>query len=692
MRPNSHALRVVHFLTLTILFGCCFTLPVAAQSGPPPLSPEEIERDTVDHTIAQLRAQCASFTKTFQSITDVEQATSDLVELQRNQIGGELQSLSEIRRRLQAIIQISALLPQFTGAAHTTAQNKVVELQFELAKLKAAAPKPTTTGCAATPGSTPPPVAPQTNSNSVSAPANTTAPPQTTALTDPPPQDSKNKTNNSSTQLPAGGALAGRVLDDLTGQPLADASVIAKCGANGEGEYNSRTDAAGFYHFDAILESTCLIRAAKFLTPLEVDMGKKSTPAAAFDCNKTYDIGSTANNAEVISAVAKAHAEDGPQLTLRSYQERTVKNLTPSSSGTPTLVQDLRLSERRASIGEFARTIVGFEQSGASSAPSVQKYFTDFWVSIPFPLLAHRRETFKSRIEDFNFGMPFRLWGDFRITSVPQQVSSSIGEFAVTFTDQIGAVKVNQVAQATEFMIGGEYRLMHWGVTSSRLLSFDQSSRERFALYATTGFGRITPLNPRDSLEVFKNPTPGTEPDFDNQIARQNLTSQIAGKQFLAFIPDDRYKFYKEYYTGFRIKTFYYDRDTDEPLRRFPATLEASFGQNETVTGGRLHRVVARLEGFYPLPYDAVHFMYLFGTADLIMGGQKGGRAILLDPATNAPAIPDPSVFIIHAPQLDRDHYRLGVGIDFLQLVDAIKNKNKDKPATEAPAPAPAKN
>jgi hypothetical protein len=36
--------------------------------------------------------------------------------------------------------------------------------------------------------------------------------------------------------------------------------------------------------------------------------------------------------------------------------------------------------------GETLRTIVGFEQSGASSAQSAQRFFTDFYVSVPFSM------------------------------------------------------------------------------------------------------------------------------------------------------------------------------------------------------------------------------------------------------------------------------------------------------------------
>ncbi len=67
---------------------------------------------------------------------------------------------------------------------------------------------------------------------------------------------------------------------------------------------------------------------------------------------------------------------------------------------------------------------------------------------------------------------------------------------------------------------------------------------------------------------MFNNPAPGVELAFDQQIAALGLTSQLAGKKFVAFASQDRDKFFRQYYAGIRLKTFYYDRDTDEPQRR----------------------------------------------------------------------------------------------------------------------------
>jgi hypothetical protein len=108
---------------------------------------------------------------------------------------------------------------------------------------------------------------------------------------------------------------------------------------------------------------------------------------------------------------------------------------------------------------------------------------------------------------------------------------------------------------------------------------------------------------------------------------------------------------------------------------------DAVFGQNANVTGGALQGVVARLDGFYPLPFDTLRYIYLFGSADLRVGGKLSQGTILLQPATNYPALPNADTFQIQSPPLARDQYRLAVGIDIIQLIDAIKNRNQNKPS-----------
>ena len=78
-------------------------------------------------------------------------------------------------------------------------------------------------------------------------------------------------------------------------------------------------------------------------------------------------------------------------------------------------------------------------------------------------------------------------------------------------------------------------------------------------------------------------------------------------------------------------------------LRR---TFDAAVGQNETVTGGALQGAALRFDSFYALPAPGGDFVYLYGTLLMKANGRGAGS----------------------------DLYRLGVGIDLVQLLKALRS------------------
>jgi hypothetical protein len=324
----------------------------------------------------------------------------------------------------------------------------------------------------------------------------------------------------------------------------------------------------------------------------------------------------------------------------------------PSPGATPeTIQQDLQIVVKP--LGEFSRAIVGLEQAGASSAKSVQKYFLDLTLSTPLP--------FQKYIDPF-FGARGRAWGTIRVTTVPQQISTTIGEFAPAFATQVSKVKVNEVAQAAEFLAGLEYRMVKGGKLPFPFGSFDNSTTNKFTMSLIVGAGAITPLNPRDTLEIFK-VFPGAP----------GLPPQAVGKDFVAFVSPDRDRFFRQYYAGLRFQTYYFSaQNEDIPLSRFPATLDLTFGQNESVTGGRLRGGIVRIEGFYPLPYDGMKFINLFGTVLMKLTRTQITEPLILEPAPAGTTIPAANAVIVTVSQINRDYYRLGVGIDFMAFIKAM--------------------
>jgi hypothetical protein len=98
-----------------------------------------------------------------------------------------------------------------------------------------------------------------------------------------------------------------------------------------------------------------------------------------------------------------------------------------------------------------------------------------------------------------------------------------------------------------------------------------------------------------------------------------------------------------------------------------------TIGQNEYVTGGRMHGPVIRMEGFFPLPYDKAKFISLFATAQMIPGRANiSGVPLILPAAPAGTAFPADNVLLIGTSQPNRDHYRIGVAFDAIPLVKRI--------------------
>src|SRR5665213_4289717 len=98
-------------------------------------------------------------------------------------------------------------------------------------------------------------------------------------------------------------------------------------------------------------------------------------------------------------------------------------------------------------------------------------------------------------------------------------------------------------------------------------------------------------------------------------------------------------RFYRQYYGGVRVQSTQHTH-----------ILDVSLGQNEAITGGTLHGMVMRVDGFYALPVSGGNFLYLFGT-------------VMLRATPGAPGSGDGG----------HDSYRVGVGVDLVQMLKALR-------------------
>jgi hypothetical protein len=323
--------------------------------------------------------------------------------------------------------------------------------------------------------------------------------------------------------------------------------------------------------------------------------------------------------------------------------------------------------------GEQFHAIVGFQQSGASGSDSTQKFFFDMYVSRPIPQL------FSASAKDTD--SVFRWWGNVRIGTAPRSTSTAATLTALR-TDLKG-LKVNELAQAAEFLTGVDLRLASH---CCPLWSQSADARQRFRLSFVMAFGATGSLKADTSVSdapVFFIPGGPTLDDFKKQFgaagdARYKYVSFLAPRQ-------DRYS--KEYFGGFRLTTHYADK-YGTPSTNPPAMVFAGVGQNELITPQRFRGAVARFEAFYPLGTgnhsSFFSTIYLFGTAQLRMGGAHASffalAPVCTDAANTMPAncraaspaaSTDNTLYIID--RSSRDYYSIGLGLDVVQILSRAK-------------------
>lgn len=304
------------------------------------------------------------------------------------------------------------------------------------------------------------------------------------------------------------------------------------------------------------------------------------------------------------------------------------------------------------------RAIVGFEQSGASSAASEGRPFLDLFFFGPL----HFGKSCKKDVATENCIPWVSTWGDVRFSSVPQQISA-FSSFASGFASPLAEGKLTELVQGFDFMAGLE---IFSGLKTDRaFISPIPGIRHHTSMYFTGGFGAISPLDPQRSAQIFEIPV-----DANPQRAtflRDFPEATRNGAKYIAFVAPERDRFLRQYYGGVRFKTHFIDRNGDY-INRFPAVLDVTAGQSDAVTGGRLSRVVFRLEAFYPFPVKEASFLYFYGSAMMKVGGRKTDKtpyALITAPST---VLLTGNDVVITTQQFNRDFYRIGIGVNLTDL------------------------
>lgn len=317
------------------------------------------------------------------------------------------------------------------------------------------------------------------------------------------------------------------------------------------------------------------------------------------------------------------------------------------------------------------RAIAGFEQAGASSANSETKPFLDLFFTGP--------------LLDGGAGFPrLATWGEARFSTTPEQTAAA-GAFPSNLVNQVTEKNTVDLVQSFDFLAGLEYRLVK---SDSYFPSLLPNVKQRMGVYLVGGGGAISPLTTkRESAQIFT--VPSTQ-SGQFELFKERFGEDAVAQKYIAFVLPERDRFLRQYYGGLRFKTYYFDKDR-HLINRFPAILDVMVGQNEAVTGGTFKNDVTdlsgkvigkkrswvfRLDGFYPLPVGKLSFLYLYGTALMKLGG--GGvhitTPLFLDTAPGDVLVTNNNVFVAPNLQLNRDYYKIGVGINLLDLKPKPKN------------------
>jgi hypothetical protein len=302
--------------------------------------------------------------------------------------------------------------------------------------------------------------------------------------------------------------------------------------------------------------------------------------------------------------------------------------------------------------------IVGISGSAASSTTMQAKLFAQLYGDAPL----------------WGSHNLLRGWGFLRIGSIAQTDFSAVLNQGSSVVTDVTSLQVQQLVQSGEMGAGLEIPIGHV-----------KYPLKNPALSFIVGGGAITPLSTQQiqqsnqtylvSPDVQQFYTSGAYAKYLSQFQSTcpssdtpaGTTPADAGSSacYVAFYPQDRSRFLRNYSFGFRTKV----PVPDDMQPTFPFTFDTTVGQNEYVTGGMMRGWVLHIASATPLPYATG--LFLFGGMDFGVTGHGDKPGPLLFPTTSAttPAPAAGNTIDIVVPQPNRDRYIFGVGVDIAGVI-----------------------
>jgi hypothetical protein len=335
--------------------------------------------------------------------------------------------------------------------------------------------------------------------------------------------------------------------------------------------------------------------------------------------------------------------------------------------------------------------LVGINAGGSSSSGPSWQYFAEFNVIAPW------------NCGDGKIAYPLQhkcwMWLDPRIASVPSANSTSLttlGSGSAALAG-IGNQSIGQIAQSLEFQGGLEFYLTSpWqGAQFGRSRNW-----ERTAVSFIAGGGVVTPfgaaagapefsLNANAAQQFNQNPALASQyPQlamalcsygFAGSNCPKTPPSASGGPSIVAFVAPARSRFYRDFYAGVRLRTFYLKGACPDPSlhlpapdckleNTFPGTLDIRFGEDETVTAGHLAPLVMTVAASYPLP-GTNGSMRVFGSVYSRLRVNRSSNPLVLAPSASYATLDQPSVVVQPVAASDQDYYRFGMGVDLIPLI-----------------------
>lgn len=346
-----------------------------------------------------------------------------------------------------------------------------------------------------------------------------------------------------------------------------------------------------------------------------------------------------------------------PTITGTSFTFQLAGALGPDNSVTVTITGEGNtgavkvIAKNPKSTGLRVVLIGGWEQAGYSSLTDTGNPFVHAFLE--------------------SSGDKFSVWGRVRLLSAPQPSTQGIFTVITNPTGQLTTSSFSKTGQSLDFVLGPRVTIPGW--PGSHGISF------------IADVGATTPLSSQDVAVTYKAPAPGTNEctvlasRFSSamgynpglvQAPPGSTTCLAGGYTDVAFANQDRSNFLLKYGGGFRAaRSIDCTSSGTDKTQCSPsyAAIDVTFGQDESVTGGKLHAEVFKLDGVLPIQTGGSAWLYIFGSVYLRTSPNRNLAPLILTPDTGV-TIPSPTAFVLPLRQPDRDYFRLGVGINLAQI------------------------